>query len=206
MPVVQAEVAALVVQLADSRSGKRRAAARKLRAVADPSAAPGILAALRYEVGNRRTWETQYQMIMALAASRPSAEAVLFLERLLVRDDLEPMVHLAASDAIVRSSQNAHAAVLAALGSNSLPRAEGAIRALAMTRSVPTEATIEAVIQYANQPAHQQVRFWVAAAAAGWRGASVRPFLEQCLDDNSAHTRRAAQAALECRYLKWNPL
>lgn len=203
--ISQLGVEALIEQLGDARSGKRRAAAKKLRAAGDPSAATALVAALEKEVNDRRTWETQYQMIMALAASRPSAEAVSLLERVLALD-IEPMVYLAAGDALVRVNNGADAAVLAALRSGSLPRAEGAIRALAMMRTVPTEATTHAIIGYANEPARRQVRFWVAAAAAGWPKASVRPFLEQCLIDDNADTRRAAQAALKGRYLKWNPL
>lgn len=203
--ILQAEVEALIAQLGEARSSKRRAAAKKLRTAAVASAAPAIVAALEKEVGDRRAWETQYQMIMAVAASCPNAEAVSFLERVLALD-LEPMVHLAASDAIVRTSRGADAAVLSALQSGSLPRAEGAIRALAMTRAVPTESTIQAITTYAGKPAHRQVLFWVAAAAAGWPRASVRSILELCLSDKSADTRRAAEAALDGRYLEWNPL
>jgi HEAT repeat protein len=195
----------LIPQLADPRSSERRAAARRLRAAGDPHAGPALLEALEKEVGDRRTWETQYQMIMALAASGPSVDAIAILEHLLTLH-LEPMVHLAASDAIVRSSQERDTAVVIALRSGSLPRAEGAIRALAMTHAIPAERTILAVIGYANEAAHKQVRFWVAAAAPGWQHPSVRPFLEECLNGQDAETRRAAQAAIEGHYLKWNPL
>lgn len=57
---------ALVEQLDDSKSANRRSAAKKLRNSGDPDAAAAQLTALRREVEDLRTWETQYQMIMAL--------------------------------------------------------------------------------------------------------------------------------------------
>jgi HEAT repeat protein len=195
----------LVQQLRDANSTKRRAAARKLRNAGDPSAAPALVSALSKELMDRRTWETQYQMIMALAVSQPTVEAMSLLEGLFSRD-LEPMVHLAAGDALVRASKSLDGPVTRALRSGSQARAEGAIRALAMIHGIPGQSTIEFVVKYAQESAHRQVRFCVASASAGWPDAAVRAFLEECLFDESADTRRAAQASLVRRYLKWNPL
>lgn len=199
------DVNGLIDMLRDPRSAKRRSAAKKLRAAGQPSLAPALRDALREEVKDRRTWETQYQLVMALAACGTSDEARQVVEALFSLD-LEPMVHLAAGDAAVRLHWDIDAAVLAALQSDSLARAEGAIRALAMTRSVPSDEVVRSVIAFAAAPNHQQVRFWVAAAAAGWPPNLVKDFLETCLADASADTRRAAQASLNGRYLRWNPL
>src|SRR5215831_11165668 len=57
-----------------------------------------------------------------------------------------------------------------------------------------------------SHPRHSQVRFWVAAAAAGWDGPEVEGFLRACANDGLADTRRAAMAALQKTYIKWNPL
>jgi len=130
----------LVSQLDDASSTKRRAAAKKLRRAGDPCAASALMAALNKEVQDRRTWETQYQLIMALAASQPAADATTLFERILALD-LEPMVHLAAGDALVRVRERVDAAVTSALHSGSLPRAEGAIRAL-MTAFHPRGALV----------------------------------------------------------------
>jgi hypothetical protein len=54
--------------------------------------------------------------------------------------------------------------------------------------------------------ARAKVRFWVAAAAAGWSGPVVEAFLRSCAQDPLADTRRAAEAALRREYLEWNPL
>ncbi|MEV6973227.1 hypothetical protein [Kitasatospora sp. NPDC093806] len=55
-----------VEQLGHRLSPKRRSAATRLRRLADPAAGPPLLEALEREVRDSRTWETQYQMVMAL--------------------------------------------------------------------------------------------------------------------------------------------
>jgi hypothetical protein len=199
------DVNGLIDMLRDPHSARRRSAAKKLRAAGQPSAAPALRDALREEVKDRRTWETQYQLVMALAACDTSADARQLVETLFAVD-LEPMVHVAAGDAAVRLHSDIDAAVLAALNSQSVARVEGAIRALAMTQAVPGDAVVQSVIAYAPPPNHPLVLFWVAAAAAGWPPNLVKDFLDSCLVDASADTRRAAQASLTGRYLRWNPL
>lgn len=195
----------LIKQLADTRSPRRRAAAKRLRKEGDSSAVPALLTALEREVSDRRSWETQYHMIMALAECAQSVEPIAMYRHVLSLD-LEPMVHLAASDAIVRASPDLNRDVIAALVSGSLPRAEGAIRALAIKQRVPSQPTIEAVLQFVGDPAHKQARFWAVAATPGWPRTIVGPFLERSLIADDADTRRAAQAALEGRYIEWKPL
>jgi len=175
-----------------------------LRKLGDEAAAAALLEALERELADQKTWETQYQLIMAVAACRSKGGQPL-LERILTMS-LEPMVHLAAGDALVRLSEDVDGAIMAALKSASPSRAEGALRALAMMHSVPAPETIDAIITFAWETAHRQLRFWVCAAASGWRGPRIRSFLEDCLSDAAAETQRAAKAALEGRYIKWHPL
>jgi len=47
---------------------ERRRGAEALRDLEDPATAEAIGAALRREVRDSRTWETQYQLVMALGA------------------------------------------------------------------------------------------------------------------------------------------
>ena len=55
-------------RLGDNRSAQRRSAAKRLRALADPTAGPALTLAFDREMSDLRTWETQYQMVMAIAA------------------------------------------------------------------------------------------------------------------------------------------
>lgn len=199
-----ATIDAAIEELSNARSGRRRSAAKTLRAARSPRAAAPLISALSKEIDDRRTWETQYQMIMALAACG-SHDARAPIERVL-QLPLEPMVHLAAGDALVRLSEDLDSAVLGALDSESLPRIEGAVRALAITQRVPSDAAIQGLLRLGSDPKYNQVRFWLAAASAGWPDRLTRSFLEECLHGGTAETRRAARASLEGRYIKWNPL
>jgi HEAT repeat protein len=56
----------IVAQLGDKKSAKRRSAAKKLRKLNYVDVGSSILSALEAELKDVRTWETQYQMIMAI--------------------------------------------------------------------------------------------------------------------------------------------
>lgn len=56
----------LLEQLNDKKSAKRRSEAKKLRKLGNVDAGPYLLEALQEEFKDVRTWETQYQMIMAI--------------------------------------------------------------------------------------------------------------------------------------------
>jgi HEAT repeat protein len=75
---------ALVEQLASPQSAKRRSAAKKLRKLKAAEAGPALLAALERELQDARTWETQYQMVMALGECGHRA-ALPFLEARAIR-------------------------------------------------------------------------------------------------------------------------
>lgn len=55
-----------ICQLQDRSSAKRRSAAKRLRKLGNSDAGAARLEALKNEVRDSRTWETQYQMTMAL--------------------------------------------------------------------------------------------------------------------------------------------
>lgn len=193
--------------LSDKSSAKRRSAAKRLRKLRDPTAGPRLLAALEKEIRDVRTWETQYQMIMALAESHYQP-AVPFL-RSLADQPAEPMVHTATGDALVRIERKFSEdpqPILDLLARKNLPLIEGGLRAVAMLRLKLPHHAIGQIIEFASRPENEQVRFWVAAAAPGWEGPEVSLFLRSCATAKLEETRKAAEAALQKRYLKWSPL
>jgi HEAT repeat protein len=194
----------LVEEISNARSAKRRAAAKILRKLADPVAGPAIEEALRKEIQDPRTWETQYQMIMALGECRYAPSIPLLLD--LSRRELERMVYVAVGDALVRLSSDREKELLRILSSGNAGLAEGALRAVAMLRLGLSTEAIESVIAHVAKPENEPLRFWVAAAAPGWDGPRVEAFLRDCVRSARKETREAAQAALEKKYLKWNPL
>src|SRR3984957_6504454 len=71
------ELEILMSQLQSPHSPKRRSAAKKLRKLGDPVAGPVLLEALKRELPDIRTWETQYQMICHMRFKPEVASSIL---------------------------------------------------------------------------------------------------------------------------------
>ena len=209
------DTAGALALLKHSLSAKRRSGAKALRKLEDAAAGPALLESLRIEVSNPRTWETQYQMIMALGACR-YAPALPFLQELSGRRFDATMVYVAIGDALVRLATPEEATwktLMNLVQSGNAGLAYGACQAMAMLRLVPPAAIIEQLIEFANRfPLDESQginpRFCIAAAAPGWlkQSAAVRPFLEVCTTSKNSQVKLAAEAALQGKYRKWSPL
>ncbi len=258
MPTKKADIAAAVEQLRDRASAKRRSAAKTLRKAGRVEAGPALIAALDNEIRDPRTWETQYQMAMALGECRVT-DALPLLHDIAARDLEATMVLVGIGDAVTRLEQQAgtpfrslrgwlaleESRLAAEAGADAasspgvlgsalargrsawkslagpgerppLPdipgggRAEalvqGSLQAVALTRLVPESDFIDRLIGYASSPVNEYSRFFVALACSGWDGDNVVEFLHACLDGAMEDTRRAAVAALEKTYMRWQPL
>ena len=192
-----------VAQLDDKTSPKRRAAAKRLRRLAATAAGPSLLRALQREVRDPRTWETQYEMVMALGACdhRP---AVPFLSDLARRRLDVETVYAALGDSIVRlrgAEEGISAPVRGCLDSGTPSLADGALRAVAMLRSVPDPETVDHILDFLEPlESYDGLRFGAAAAAAGWPGERVRAFLESCAAGPRQDVAAAASSSLEGKY------
>jgi hypothetical protein len=193
---------ASIAALAAPRSPHRRSAAKKLRRLGDGRACPALLTALHRELEDARTWETQYQMIMALGECRCTSALPLLLDlraQELKTPRLVPMARIALGDALVRLDPTP-TNLLALAASADQDLVSGALRAVAMLRLVFEEAIIDRLIDVAGG------KFWLVAAAAGWRGARVRLLLETCVASPILELKEAALASLAGTYKDWNPL
>lgn len=92
-----------IEQLSHARSPIRRAAAKRLRKLDDAAAGPALLAALNEELKDDRTWETQYQMIMAIGHC-DYKEALPYIRSLISRQ-IGGMVEFAIGDTMLRLSR-----------------------------------------------------------------------------------------------------
>ena len=95
------DISSLVGQLRHRSSGKRRAAAKNIRKLAAIEAGPALLGALKNETNDSCTWETQYQMIMALGEAKHT-ESLDFLIQLANHNFDATMVYVSIGDAITR--------------------------------------------------------------------------------------------------------
>ncbi|MET8057378.1 HEAT repeat domain-containing protein [Streptomyces microflavus] len=189
-------------QLSDKKSAKRRSAARRLAKLADEAAGPALLHALQREIGDPRTWETQYEMIMALGACNHRT-AVGFLTDLAQKPTDDTALHLALGDSItrLRSPQEGFAAPLRWCMEQGHPSLlDGALRATAESRAALDTETVDRVLDFLDPlDPYDGLRFWAAAAAAEWPGDRVRTFLESCAAGPRADVADAASTSLESR-------
>jgi len=196
-------------QLADRASAKRRSAAKRLRVLGDPAAGPALLDALRTEIGDPRTWETQYQLIMALG-SCGHAPAVELLEQLAAQQDDYTMVGVALGDALVRiewTTDSSLTTIDRYMSTGSPSVIDGTFRAIAMLRLVPDDELLGRIIAFVTRlDLVDPLRFWVAAAAAGWTGPNVEVFLRGCLTSPRNDVVEAATDSLAGTYKKYRPL
>jgi HEAT repeat protein len=196
-------------------SAKRRSGAKVLRKLQESAAGPALLEALRDEISDARTWETQYQMIMALGACR-YGPAVPFLQELAGRRFDSTMVYVAIGDALVRletPEDHTWETLMNLVQTGNEELAYGACQGMAMLRLVPPPAIIEQLIDFANRfPLDESrtinQRLWIAAAAPGWleQSPAIRPFLQVCAKSQNSQLKLAADAALQRKYRQWSPL
>lgn len=203
------ELEILIKELQNPLTGKRRAAAKKLRKLENPIAGPALLDALRLELSDARTWETQYQMIMALGHCGYT-EAVPFLQTLFHEKFKATIVLMAVGDAYVRlrrrsESDSGPLFELFAIKNDELLLG-GALRAIAMLRMKFDPAVTASILERVSALKSEGLNFWAAAACPGWSGSTVDHFLGQCLLSSSEDVRDAATDAKLKKYRKWNPL
>ena len=192
-------------QLSDRSSAKRRQAAKRLRVLCDDAAGPALYEAIQAEVRDPRTWETQYQMIMALGACNYSPAAELLVE-LASKQDGYRMVGVAVGDALTRiewETSKTLAVVERSMTDWSTAVADGAFRALAMLHIVPSDELVERVIAFAKKtPSHDPLRYWVVAAAAGWESPSTNRFLRSCKRSINSELAELAKTSLAGTYVR----
>ncbi len=200
-----------IALLSDSSSGKRRAAAKRLRKAGDPAAGAALFAALQKEVQDTRTWETQYQMIMGIAECG-YVEALPFLKER-IRKNPATILDAAIGNAVVRLTHQGKedaAPVLEIMAGGDEMMINGAFQAMGMLRLVPPAEQIDAILRFLEEHGESPgsgLRFWPAAAAAGWRHhPKVEPFLKSCLESSHQDVQMAAGLSLKGKYKNWNPL
>ncbi|MCZ2816767.1 hypothetical protein [Modestobacter sp. VKM Ac-2984] len=192
------------------RSPQRRRGAKRLRGLADASTGPAVRAALEREVGDERTWETRYQMVMALAVTG-SPQDVDWLKDLAGHPREATMVNHGLGGAIVRLGRQHPDDPEPALWCHRQDvdlLAEGAQRAVAVLQLVLPSDAIAVIAAEADRrlsdPQHpnDELGVWALIAAAGWSGPQVDAFLDKYRDDHRASIADAAQQARQGRYRK----
>jgi hypothetical protein len=182
-----------------------------LRKFADPGACAALLTALELEVLDKRTWETQYQLIMALGATG-CKNALPTIRGLAQSKCCATMRQMAVGDAMVRLQHTSTTDASPLFEALELARrydlevAAGAMRAVAMLRLKFDKDTAADVIEAVEEFADHSLTFWTAAASPGWPSEVVRPLLERCLSSPNEGTREAADLSMRGKYKTYKPL
>lgn len=202
-----------IEQLTHPRSPKRRAAAKRLRKLGDAAAGPALLTALKEELKDDRTWETQYQMIMAIGYCNYT-EALAFIKSLISKR-IGGMIDIAIGDAILRLSRahdnDAEIAITFCECDNQL-LTQGAMQAIAMLRMVPDDATMHRLVKHGlslELSVDDWTIIWLLRAVPGWPEDIVNPLLDkwgtiQFKQQQQIHG--AVELARKRKYYKWSPL
>lgn len=204
-------ICTLSEQLINKSSTKRRSAAKKLRKLKAFEAGPALLDALKKELLDERTWETKYQIIMAIGESNYT-DALEFITELANQEFKATMLYIAIGDTITRlnyAKKNSCHEALKYIGDTSINPLliDGILRAIAILRLVPEEKDILKIISYGNSPeASDNNITWISSAAAGWKGDEVDMFLKSCVTSKNPQTKKAAELALKNKYPKWSIL
>lgn len=169
-----------------------------------------MLAALKEELNDERTCEAQYQIIMALGEANYT-DSLEFLLQLATREFSATIIYVAIGDSITRLELSQRNNIDCSLDilrntSNSM-LADGVLRAIAMLQITPDQQTIDEIISYGLQlDVSDNSRVWIAAAAPGWPSDLTREYLKECISSENQKIKRAAEAALKNKHLKWSPL
>lgn len=140
-------------------------------------------------------------------------ESLDFLLELAEHEFDATMVYVAIGDAITRLIYLSQNTVCEAIkyvqnkNSNSL-FIDGVLRAIATQKTTPDEQDINRLIEFAqDKETPENNRTWIASASAEWhQNMNVEPFLNHCLNSDNQQTKRAAEAALNKKPIKWSIL
>lgn len=206
--------------LSHALSANRRSGAKQLRKLGDARAGDALLEALKKEIQDVRTWETQYQMVMAIGECDVKA-ALPYLHELAAQPFEATMFYSALGDALLRLSRktpNDADVVLDNIDGGNPSLICGSLQAVAMLRMVPSQTVIAKIIVYTlaayAKTAHIKTGsdwsiVWALRAAPGWHGTEVDQFLKTCAEisfEQNQQIHSATQLALAKKYDKWSPL
>ncbi|WP_034087581.1 hypothetical protein [Streptacidiphilus albus] len=199
---MSAKLDGLIHQLRDSRSARRRSAAKQIGKLGDPAAGYSLLEVLEVEAADARTWETQYEMIVALGSCRCSA-AVPFLKSLADAGFKFDSLYGAVGDSIIRISLADGRLEEELRWCLELARpdlVDGAMKAM-WDEGVSLDPDLSSwLVDYLlSQDPHAGVRYWAALAARRWEGEVSLRFLEDCAAGPRDDVAAAARESLSSR-------
>jgi hypothetical protein len=215
-----------VAMLSNSSSVKRKSAAARLRKMKNLDSGVALLEALKKEIEDPRTWEAQYQMIMALSACK-HREALPFLQKLAQEQGSMALMSYSAIGYALVELEHRHdedsEQMLLLLDSGKEALITGGLLALAILQIKIDECSAVKIFDYLrSRSCNSWDYYYTAIAAAGWQYPAALDFLKLvCLQEHhsglradqpkgsacpTSHLERAIESSLKGKYLNWTPL
>ncbi len=202
------------IKLHSSKSADRRRAAKEIGKLNLSEFAEELYQAYLKEAKDKRTWETQYEMILTLGLLNYK-KLLSVVELIVEANNPHDMITNAAAQSYVRLkrySLNDALPVLELLRFGGLSIVSGCLMPLAYDRMQPDTNQIKELIQLSwNLHQHKDFelgygdpRYGIAAACAGWDKELTKKFLENCITTANNYTPLiyVAENSLKGKYVK----
>ena len=202
-------------KLHSTKSADRRRAAKEIGKVKLTDFADELYKAYLKEATDKRTWETQVEMILALGLL-DYKNALTEIEQILKINAPNDMITYAAAQSYVRlkrQSQNDALPILELLQFGGLSTVDGSLNPLGYDKMKPNENQIKELIKFSwnlhkhkdrigHESGYCDPRYGIAAACAGWDRRLTKDFLEHCLATGDTPVKYVAENSLKGKYVK----
>lgn len=204
-------------KLFSSKSSDRRKAAKEIGKQKLEDLADDLLTAYLEEKKDKRTWETQVEMILALGIIN-CKQVLPHIEKIVQANNPHDMITYAAAQTYVRlkrASLNDAKPVIELLKFGGLSLVDGALNPLAYDKMVPPKDEIIELLnlcwdlhkhrdRIGEEYGYTDPRYGIAAACAGWDKNLVADFLAHCLatGDKETSLQNVVKSSLKGKYAK----
>ena len=204
-------------KLQSTKSADRRRAAKEIGKLKLIEFADDLYKAYLNEASDKRTWETQVAMIVALGLL-DYKKALPEIEQIVRTNKPHDMITFAAAQSYVRlkrKSLNDASPALELLKFGGLSTVDGCLHPIGYDKMQPNETQIKELIKlswnlhkHKDRVGHEggycDPRYGLAAACAGWDKQLTKDFLEHCLAtaDGDTPLEYVSENSLKGKYVK----
>ena len=201
-------------KLKSSKSADRKRAVKEIGKLKLTEFANELYNAYLKETVDKRTWETQVEMILALGLL-DYKNCLIEIEPIVRANIPHDMITYAAAQTyvrLIRKSLHDASPVLELLRFGGLSIVDGCLNPLGYDRMQPDESQITELIELSwdlhkhrdYEPAYGDPRYGIAAACAGWDRHLTKDFLEHCIAtaDRNTPLIYVSENSLKGKYVK----
>jgi hypothetical protein len=205
------EISQLILDLNSSSTVKIRKAAKFLRRKPVEGMCTHLIEAYKSVVSRYKSWETQYELIMASSAVR-CIDFIPYLAEICLKNEPHDLVTSGAAMSYLRLKRknlSDVSPIFEYLDGINYSLVTGFFYALGYDKMVPSIEEQKMLIAKSydlgfdcDDEGYSDLRYGLAAACAGWDAPIVKIFLEECCMDGSEAVKYVALSSLKGQYVK----